>query len=251
MLFPFASFIRSRKLLPRLVLGTIGAVAALAVVKAVEARAEEMPSDNVAAVIQSLSPELADVLSQGFPTEYASFKSAVAMEIAVGGDVEATTMRVLLDLKEQNAPYIAKAGDTALAALATSMSDLYRSVTDVDGPQVCAEYAIHGAGAMAGTDFAARHTRAALSNLATMLQAAREGRDHPVERRAATDAEWEAVAKLSLKRGATSEGFSALAQGVADPDLCPSVVAFLEAAQGDVGAELVRAEVLTLFATGE
>ena len=246
-----SGLLRSRKLFPRVILGAIGAVAAIAISRVVEVRAEEMSSDQITAMIQSVSPELADVLSQDFATEYAALKSAMAMEIAVGGDVKAATTQALLDLKAQSAGYIAQADDSALAAFANSMIALYSSVTDLDGPLMCADYVTNGAGAMAGTDFAARHAQAAMSNLATLLRTASTGRDHPVERRPATDAEWADVATQSLALGATSEGFDALAQGTVHPDLCPSIVAFLKAAQGNDGAQLVRAEVLTLFAKGE
>ncbi|WP_137151512.1 hypothetical protein [Devosia sp. FKR38] len=246
-----SSFFRSRKILPRMILGAIGAVAALAIIKVVETRAEELPPGGVDAALHSLSPDLFGVLSQSFAPEYEVFKTAVARDIQIGGDLRTTTTRTLMALRTQYSPHIAQADDASLAALATNMMDYYQAINDIEGPDVCARYVTEGPVAFAGTDIETRHSQGAMTHLATMLQTARNGLDHPVTRRAATDAEWQAVASKSLTLGATAEGFSAMAQGIADPGVCPSLVAFLEATQGDEAAALVRAEILTLLATGE
>lgn len=246
-----SSFLRSRKLLPRMILGAIGAVAAIAVIKVVEARAEELPPESVTAILESVSPELVAVLSDSFPSDYAAFTADLERDMAGGGDLKATTARHLLALRAQYAPSIAQASDAALMKLARSTGDFYAMLNWLAGPDVCARYATVGAAAVAGSDLENSVGRPALALMATMLATARDGRDHPVTRRAATDAEWQAVASQSLTLGATTDGFSAMAQGIADPGVCPSLVAFLEATQVDGAASLVRAEILTLLSTGE
>ncbi|MBU1307113.1 MAG: hypothetical protein KKF33_16545 [Alphaproteobacteria bacterium] len=248
-----SSFFRSRKILPRMVLGAIGAVAALTVMKVVDAHADPLPPGGVEAILQSVSPELVDVLKSSYPEEYAAFKTELTLDIETGRNVRATTSRNLMALRVKYTPYIAQADDAALAELAHSVSELYRTLSDNEGPEVCAQIVTQGAEQFAGTEIETRNGRQTLAQFATMMQAARSGLDHPVNRRTATDDEWSAVAQDSLALGATADGFTALSQGIADPGVCPSLVAFLAAAhgEGDAGGALVRAEILTLLATGE
>jgi hypothetical protein len=243
-----SSVLRSRKLLPRLVFGAIGAISALAIIKAVDAHAQPL-SGGVDTILSQASLPLFEVLRDDFPAEYAAFSDQLKLVIKTDGDVAQATFASLMKIRLDYAPYLAQADDASLADLAAINIEIYRAVIELEGLEVCAQFATTGMAALAGTEFQALHQPLVLEQVAAMLHAGRSGFDNPVNRPAASDADWQAVSGHSLELGADMASFTAMANGEPVSGVCPSMIAFFQAASdGQVAGELVRAELLAMIA---
>lgn len=243
-----SGFVRSRKILPRVIMGTIGTIGMLTAMKVMDAHAQDSVIDTM---LIEASDELFGVMRYSFPQEYEAFSAELKVAVKTGGDIKNITFEHLMAIRVKYAPNIAQANDAALAALADSNIAVYSALLEEEGPEVCAQYATLGNPALAGTDFEMRHSDLMMMQVAAMFHAAKTGIETPANRELATDEEWAAVAEKSLKLGADADAYTAMANGEADPAVCPSLISLLKTFNrySDHGTALVRAEFLTLIST--
>lgn len=240
--------LRSLKPMLRLLLGTVGVIAALAVNNGLEARAQQLPAGGVDAILAQTSPDLFEVLQNDFADEYAQMSDALKLTIKTGGDIKQTTFEHLMAMRVAYGPSLIHADDRLLTEMADVTVEIYQALLDIDGPQLCGDYAIAGLPALAGTGLEAELTPLALRQLAAMLRAAKSGHDNPVDRATATDEDWRIVSEHSLTLGADLASYDAMALGEAVPGTCPSLIALLGAAnETQTSGDLVRAEFLTMI----
>lgn len=245
MISVFSGFARKHARLTRMALGLLGAVAALSLIKVVDARAESI--DVLKTQIIALAPDTMGYLAETFPEDFNDIAQKVQIATTVGGNIRQVSFDAFLALRKRYAPAVGDASDTAQAAMIESLITVHQAVLDNEGPEVCARFAVLGYEAFFDTPLAEKYTKLQSQHLLNVFVAMRDGRDNPVARSLATDDDWGTVIDLMLASGSSQDELTALIQSdMSNPLLCRANLDLLRAAnmEGNPSSQLVRAELL-------
>lgn len=242
-----SNLISSKKLSVRVLLGGIGAAAAILAFNVVDAKAQETSAGPLEAEMMNAAPELFGFLKTNFPDDFQSLVAQVEVTLNTGGTLNGVVANHLLDLRIKYAPQVSASDDASLAQVIEATIALQQTVLANEGPEACGRLAINGPAAFAGSPLEAKYEDLMLAQTVLLLKAAKVGHDTPVTRAAASEADWSQVTTMMTESGISQNGFAAIVNvDTANPELCPALISMLTAMNIDTSPSgaLVRAEYL-------
>jgi len=204
-------------------------------------RSSTLTPERAGLMLKQINPELFGVLETNFPSDFKMLSAKVANLVNAGGSNASSIdgAAAMAEIRRKYAPMVALADDTWQTALVDSNIDLYEALLAAD-PMLCTSVAIEGPAILLeqpGTE----KLQAMFNPQAVMvLQAAAAAIKSPVQRKTATDADWNALWLSMAERGATEAQLNAInSRDPSSPELCPGMLVLLHTLN-DVDTEAIK-----------
>ena len=194
--------------------------------------------------LAEVRPLLAAELAAEFPDDYAALSAAFATAYA-GPDPTQNAVagsKAIEDLSSRFLTQIHQAPAPDLLGIVGQMRGLHALVLKREGPKVCGQFSSGGSGVLYETGIAGQYMGELDAMAAAFFKAVARAKQHPTTTLAPIDADWKLVAQRLLADGGKKSFIDVIAKGDSkDPQICPAMVALLQAVTevpGDAGLRL-------------
>ncbi len=198
----------------------------------------------VSSKLIAVRPLLAAELADDFPNEFAALSASFAI-IYAGPDATQNAVaggRAIADLGARFVTQIHQAPAADLLGLVKQMRGLHALVLKQAGPKICGGFSSGGSGVLYAAGIAGQYMGALDALSAAFFKAVAHAKAHPTTTLVPVDADWKLAAQRIMADGGKQSFIDVIAKGDSkDPEICPAMVALLQAVtelQGDAGLRL-------------